>query len=171
MTTKTKSMTCIRTEKVVLNICAGIEQENVKKANSLLSNISGTKAVETKAKKRIANWKIRPGLPIGSKVTVRGSNAEELLKRLLVAVGNSLPKKLFSENGFSFGIKEYIDIPNVKYNPEIGIIGLDVSVSLVRPGFRVKNRKIKARKVPKKHLISAEESAEFIKQRFGVEIQ
>ncbi len=174
MATKTKAkadMKGIRIEKVVLNICAGAEQDHVDKAETLISAISGMKAVKTKAKKRIATWKIRPGLPIGSKATVRGENAVELLKRLLVSIDNTLSKKAFSENGFSFGIKEYIDIPEVKYDPKVGIIGLDVSVALSRPGYRVKTRKIKPKSLPKRHSISAEESMEFAKERLGVKVE
>ena len=152
----------IRIEKVVLNIGSGAEQSNVQKAKTLLSSISGMNAVETKAKKRIATWKIRKGLPIGSKVTLRGPAAEELLTRLLESL---------SENGFSFGIKEYIDIPGAKYDPKVGIIGLDVSVSLGRPGYRIKNRKIKPKRVPKRHSVGAEEGIEFIKQKFKVTIE
>ena len=158
-------------EKVVLNICAGAEQSNVEKANILLSTISGIKAVETKAKKRIATWKIRPGLPIGAKATVRSKAADELLKRLLESMDNTIPKKAFSRNGFSFGIKEYIDIPGVKYDPKVGIIGLDVSVALARPGYRVKVRKIKHSRVPAKHAISVEESMEFAKEKLGVIVE
>lgn len=167
---KTKNMRDIKIEKVVLNICAGAEQEPVKKAKILLTTIAGMNAVETKAKKRIATWKIRPGLPIGAKVTRRGKEAEELLARLLASLGNILPKKAFSANGFSFGIKEYIDIPGVKYDPKVGIIGLDVCVSLARPGYRVKLRKIKTKRLPKKHSISKEESAEFAEKKLGVKI-
>jgi len=172
--TKTKAKVNMRrvyVEKVVLNICAGAEQSNVEKANILLSTISGIKAVETKAKKRIATWKIRPGLPIGSKATLRGKAADELLKRLLESMDNTIPKKAFSRNGFSFGIKEYIDIPGVKYDPKVGIIGLDVSVALARPGYRVKVRKIKSSRVPARHAISAEESLEFAKEKLGVTVE
>ncbi len=161
----------IRIEKVVLNIGSGAEQSNVQKAKTLLSSISGMNAVETKAKKRIATWKIRKGLPIGSKVTLRGPAAEELLTRLLESLDNIVSKKSFSENGFSFGIKEYIDIPGAKYDPKVGIIGLDVSVSLGRPGYRIKNRKIKPKRVPKRHSVGAEEGIEFIKQKFKVTIE
>lgn len=165
------SMRVIKIEKVVLNICAGAEQEHVRRAVTLLSSISNMSAVETKAKKRIASWKIRPGLPIGSKITLRGASAEELLRRLLVAVDSILPKKVFTKNGFSFGIKEYIDIPKVKYDPKVGIIGLDVCVSLSRPGYRVKTRKLRSSRLSVSHSISKEDAMEFVKDKLGVKVE
>ena len=164
-------MQAIKLEKVVLNICAGAEQTQVKKANTLISAISGMKAAETTAKKRIATWKIRQGLPIGAKATIRGKKANELLKRLLEAMDNTLPKKSFTENGFCFGIKEYIDIPGVKYDPKVGIIGLDVCVSLSRPGYRVKWRKIKNHRLTKKHSVSAREATDFAINQLGVKVE
>ena len=160
----------IRIEKVVLNICAGAEQSAVEKAHTLISTISGMKATKTRAKKRIATWKIRRGLPIGSKATLRGKRAEDLLIRLLASIGNELDTESFSKNGFSFGIKEDIYIQGVKYDPKGGIIGLEVCVSLSRPGYRVKNRKIRSVRVPLRHSITPEEATNFTVEKFGVVI-
>jgi large subunit ribosomal protein L5 len=133
-----------------------------------LNKISETKAVKTFAKKRIPTWKIRPGLAVGARVTIRGKPAIELLKRLLTAVDMELKQKSFTENGFSFGIKEYVDIPGVKYDPKIGIIGLDVIVSLKRPGYRTARRKIKVGRVGTKHRISSNDAWVWIQKEFGV---
>src|SRR3989344_6685635 len=141
VSTKESPMRKIRIEKITLNIGAGTEPDNVDKAVALLNKISGVKAVKTVSQKRIAQWKLRPGLPVGAMVTLRGKKAEELLKLLLKSVDNEIKKSSFMKNGFSFGIKEYIEIPGEKYDPKIGIIGLEVAVSLSRPGFRVKRRK------------------------------
>jgi len=167
---KSNKMRDIKIEKIVLNISAGAEQDRVRKAKTLISAISKMNAVETKAKKRIATFKIRPGLPIGAKATIRGKAAIELFKQILGATDNTISKKAFSENGLSIGIKEYIDIPGVKYDPKVGIIGLDVCVSLSRPGYRVKTRKIKNKRLPKRHSISAKEALEFV-QGLGVKIE
>ena len=70
--------------------------------------------------------------------------------------------------GFSFGIPEYIEIPKVKYDPKIGIIGLNVSVTLERPGFRIKRRKLINRKVSRSHKINKEDAIEFAKNKLGV---
>ncbi len=162
-------MRTIRIDKVVLNIGAGTEVATVEKAQKLLERITGRKVVKTTAKKRIATWKLRPGLPIGAKVTLRRKSAEELLKKLLQAVNFELPESNFTENGFSFGIKEYIDIPDIKYDPKTGVIGLEVSVSLERPGFRVKQRKIRKANIAKTHKILAEDSSNFAKS-LGVKV-
>nr|AJS11786.1 50S ribosomal protein L5P [uncultured archaeon] len=155
-------------EKVTLNIGAGTETADVDKAIALLNTISGMKAVQAKARRRIANFKIRPGLPIGSVVTLRGTKAREILQRLLRAVENKIKEESFTQNGFSFGIKEYIDIPEVKYDPKIGIIGLHVNVALARCGYRVKRRKIRNAKIGSKHEISAKESAEWAQKELGI---
>lgn len=167
----TNKMRTISVDKITLNIGSGAETDNVSKAVSLLEKISGGKVVKTKSKKRIAAWKLRPGLPIGAKVTLRGAKALEVLKRLLQSVNNEILKNNFVKNGFSFGIKEYIDIPDVKYDPKIGIIGLQVIVTLKRPGYRVKLRKIKKGRVAPRHVITPEDSLTFAKEKLGVTIK
>jgi large subunit ribosomal protein L5 len=164
-------MKTIRLDKVTLNIGAGANQDDVTKAHKLLSNLSGAKPVKTHAKKRIATWKIRPGLPIGAKVTLRGKKALDLLKNLLKALNNELKMSNFTENGFSFGIREYIDVPGAKYDPDIGIIGFDTIVTLERPGFRVKRRKQKKAKIPKPHKIHKEDSMNFAQKTLGVQVK
>lgn len=162
----------IKVEKVTLNIGVGGPGESLEKAKSLLNKISNMKPVETKAKKRIPGWGIRPGLSIGVKVTIRGKKAEELLIRLLEAKGNKLSPKNFDETGnLSFGIPEYLDIPKIEYDMNIGIIGLEVAVTLARPGYRIKSRSIKKRKIPKKHQITRNEAINFIKTKFNVNVE
>ncbi|MBI2041015.1 MAG: 50S ribosomal protein L5 [DPANN group archaeon] len=174
--TQTKSvsenvMRKIKLEKITINIGAGTEAENVEKAVLLLQKISGLKAVKTTATKRIPTWKVRLGLPVGAKVTVRGRKAAELLKGLLYAVDNEIAEKAFTQNGFSFGLKEYIDIPGIKYDAKIGIIGLEVAVSLMRPGYRVARRKLMQSKIARSHLITAEESLKWAQESFGVKLK
>jgi len=160
----------IKVEKITLNIGSGPDPKNVEKGYKLLETISNMKPVEALAKARIATWKIRPGLSIGSKVTVR-KDPEALLKRLLKAVDMKIAEGKFNENGFSFGIHEYIEIPEVKYDPKIGIIGLNVSVTLTRPGFRIKRRKLIQRKVGKTHRLTKEDSIGFAKSKLGVIVE
>lgn len=161
----------IRIGKVTLNIGAGKEQNKLEKGILLLKNITGINPVKTFTNKRIPGWGLRPGLPIGCKLTLRKQKAEEILKRLLDAKSNKLrPKQFDKEGNLAFGIHEYIDIPDVKYDPKIGISGLEVCVTLERPGFRIKQRRIMKRKVPKKHKITKEDAMEFIKKKFNVEV-
>jgi len=161
----------IRLEKVTLNIGTGGPGEALEKALKLLKKISNRTPVKTATKTRIPTWKTRPGLEIGAKVTLRKKEAEELLKNLLNGINNKLPLKKFDDFGnFSFGIKEYIDITGQEYDAEIGIIGLEIAVTLEKPGFRIKKRKFFKSRVNKKHRISKEEAIEFIKKKFGVEV-
>ncbi len=159
----------IRVEKVTLNIGVkgpGVELENAKK---ILGIITGRKTITTKSRKR-STFGVAKGREIGSKVTARG-NATALLKRLLEAVDNKLKASQFDVQGnFSFGIPEYINIPGVKYDPEIGIMGLDVCVTLARPGFRVRKRRIRPGKIGKAHEIKKEDAMKFAEKELGVKV-
>src|SRR3989338_2936535 len=161
----------IRIEKLTLNIGVGDSGDKLDKAMSLLKEISGEKPVKTKTTKRIPTLNIRPKLAIGAKVTLRGGKAEKMLTRLLKSVNNMIQKRKFDDYGnFSFGVKEYINIPEVEYIPEIGIIGLEAAVTLERRGFRVKRRILRKNRVGKKHLITKEQSMDFIRNKFNAEI-
>jgi len=159
----------IRIEKITLNIGAGEAGPKLDRAVKLLQKITNAKPIKTKSHKRIPTWGVRPGLEIGCKVTLRKKKVE-LLKNLLIAADNKLKPSQFHNGTFSFGVPEYINIPNVNYDPEIGIIGLEVAVTLERPGFRIKRRSIKTKKIPPKHTITKEEAIEFMKKNFGIEI-
>lgn len=160
----------IRIEKITLNIGCGESGERLEKAKKLLENLINKKVVITKTHKR-TTFGMAKGRPIGCKVTLRGKKAEEFLKRALDAVDFKLPKNVFDKQGsFSFGIKEHISIPDVKYDPDIGILGMDVCVSLERPGFRVKRKKI-SRKIGRKHLIKPEEAMEWAVKNYKVELE
>jgi large subunit ribosomal protein L5 len=170
--TQAQAMKQIRLVKLTLNIGAGKEQSVLERGIVLLKQITGTDPIKTITQKRIPGWGLRPGLPIGCKLTIRGEEAMKLAKRLLTAKSNVLSKNNFDEEGnVSFGIKEYIDIPETKYDPKIGIMGLQASLTLERPGFRVKKRKIMKRSIPRKHRISREESIGFMKHNFGINIK
>lgn len=161
----------IRIEKVTLNIGAGKDQNKLEKGILLLKNVTGIDPVKTFTNKRIPAWGLRPGLPIGCKLTLRKKKAEEILLMLLGAKDNKLSLHQFDKEGnIAFGIHEYIDIPGIKYDPKIGILGLEVCVTLERPGFRIKKRRIMKRKIPPRHKIKKEEVVEFMKKKFNVEV-
>ena len=163
----------VRIEKVTLNIGVGGPGDKLEKAGKLLNVISGSKIIQTRSgpTTRIPTWGVRPNLPLACKVTVRGKKAEELLKRLLQAVENRLSSKKFDKFGnFSFGIPEYIDIPDVPYDPSIGVIGLEAAVTLQRPGFRVKRKSVHATKIGARHAIKKEEAMEYLKTKFNLTI-
>ncbi len=162
----------IRIEKLTLNIGAGKEQVNLNKAIKVIEDITGITPVKTKTTKRIAAWGLRPGLPIGCKLTLRKKQVPDVLKRLLSAKDNILSIKSFDDHGnISFGIAEYIDIPGTKYDPKIGIMGLQASITLSRPGFRVKQRKLFKSKIGKNHRITKQEAIDFMKKEYNIKIK
>ncbi len=161
----------ISVEKVTLNIGAGKDQAKLEKGIKLINSITGYKPVKTFTKKRIQEWGLRPGLPIGCKLTLRKKVALDLLKRLLEAKDNTLQvSNLDGEGNISFGINEYIDVPGAKYDPDIGIMGFQVCITLRRKGFRVKRRAIKRRAIPSKHRIKKDDAIDFMKTAFNLKI-
>ncbi len=161
----------IKIEKVTLNIGAGKNTALLDKGLKLLKTISGVQPVKTITQKRIPAWGLRPGLPIGCKVTLRNEAAKDVLLRLLQAKNFTLKETQFDDNGnVAFGIHEYIDIPTVKYDPEIGIIGFEICITLERPGFRIKKRKIQTKSIPQRHKITKIDAIEFMKNQFKVKI-
>jgi len=161
----------LKLEKVVVNIGVGKSGEPLQKASMVLEELFGQKPSVRRAKKTIKDFGIKRGEPIGVVVTLRGQKAVEALKRLLQAKGNTIPASSFDEHGsVSFGIKEHIDIPGVKYKPELGIFGMDVSVFITRPGYRVMYRRRARSKVGHSHRVKKEEAIEFMKANFGVEV-
>ena len=157
----------IKIEKLCINIGVGEAGDKLKKAQKLLEILTNRKPIITKGKKKIPTLGVRPGLPIGVKVTIR-RNIKELLDRLLEAKERVINKGSFTDSGVSFGVEEYLLIPGMDYDPELGIMGMDVTVVLKRPGFRIKNRKIKRSKVGKNQLITVDESIKFMKEKYGV---
>jgi large subunit ribosomal protein L5 len=161
----------IRLEKVVLNMGVGKSGEAIEIAKKALDQITGKKSCARDAKATQRDWGVRKGEPIGVAVTVRGQDAAVLLKRLFEAVGNRIKGKSFDNFGnVSFGIKEHIDIPGIKYDPQIGILGLEAAVTLTRPGFSIRVRSRHKASVGKHHRITKDEAIEFLTREFGVTI-
>jgi len=163
-----------RLDKIVLNMGVGegvTDRKKVEAAAKELALISGQKAVITKAKKSIATYKLRDGMTIGCKVTLRGENAHRVLKNALWVRENRLPAYCFSAaGGLNFGIPDYTGFADEKYDPDIGIFGLDVAVAFERPGFRISRRKVARRKVGPRHRLTREECQEFMQQNFKLEV-
>ncbi len=160
-----------RIEKVVVNLNVGKSGEPLEKANQVLKEITGQTPVKKKAKKTIRDFGIREGESIAVVVTLRKQPAIDFLKKVLPVVDNKVARRAFDVRGnFAFGLKEHIEIPGVKYDPEIGIFGMDICVSVNRPGQRIKIRKRQSKPVGPKHLLTPEESIVFVKQTLGVEI-
>ena len=167
----TNKMMDIRLEKAVINIGVGDAGERLIKAEKVLKMITGKKPIRTIAKTTNRDLGIRKSMQIGCKVTLRGSEAEEFVKKAFWIRDNRIANYSFdAEGNFSFGIQDYTDFPGMKYDPEIGIFGLDVTTAIGRPGRRVQKRKIMRTKLPKHHRVTKKEGMQFVKSKFGVEV-
>ena len=166
---KANPMREILIDKVVINIGVGESGERHKKAYELLEQLTGQKPAITYAEKTIKNFGIRRGEAIGVKVTLRGEKAVKFLKDALSVKEFRLSRRQVGNGEFSFGIAEHIDLPGVSYDPDVGIFGMDVCVSLRRRGYRVARRRRAKAKVGKDHRITREETIEFLKS-LGVEV-
>lgn len=161
----------ITLEKVVLNMGVGKSGDAIEVAKKALDQISGKKSCARDARETQRDFGVRKGEPIGAAVTVRGEDAVTLAKRLFEAKGNQLNGRSFDDFGnFSFGIREHIDIPGVKYDPTIGILGLDIAFTLTRPGYGIRKRSKHKASVGKTHRISSQEAKDFVSKEFGVTI-
>ena len=119
----------IHIEKVVVNIGVGEAGERLVKAQKVLEMVTGHKSVQTASRTINRDWGIRKGMPLGCKVTLRGDDATEFLKKALPIREMRVPAYSFDKEGnMSFGITDYTDFDGMKYDPEIGIYGMDTRV-------------------------------------------
>ena len=160
----------IKVEKLTLNVGAGKDQGKLERGMKLLKLLTGVDPVKTVTMKRVPTWGLRPNLPIGCKITIR-KDVNALLKRLLYAKHFNLKESNFDNNGsISFGIPEYVDVEGIEYNHDIGLMGFEVSVTLERPGYRIKKRSLNTSKLGKKHKITKQEAIDYLKNDFKVKI-
>jgi large subunit ribosomal protein L5 len=158
-------------DKVVVNMAVGRSGEPLQKAMTVLEQLTGQAPCRRNAKKTIREWGIRKTEPIACLVTLRGTLADEFLKRGLDAVGNRLRGSSFDGDGnFAFGIREHIGIPGVRYDPDLGIFGMDVCVVLRKPGYRVKRRRYLKATVGKRQVLSRQEAMDFIHDTYNVDL-
>jgi large subunit ribosomal protein L5 len=161
----------LRIGKVVINIGVGRSGEAIERARRVIEDLVKQKASSRKAKKSIRDFGVHKGEPIGMMVTLRGKKTTDVLKLLLEARENRIPASAFDDFGnCSFGIKEHIEIPGVRYSPEIGIFGMNVSAVLERSGYRVARRNHAPGKIGKSQRVSRDESMDYFKQNFGLEV-
>ncbi len=164
-------MRALSIDKITVHIGTGESGERLTTAEKLLQTITKQKPVRAMAKKTIPTFSIKKHEPIGCKVTLRGNNATDFFKTALKIVENVLNESQFDTNGnFSFGIEEHTDFPGMKYDPTIGIFGMDVSVALKRAGYRISKRKIEFHKIPHSHRLTKEDAISFVKEKYGAEV-
>lgn len=154
-------------------LSAGATGQDLLKAKRLLDLVSKRKAqiIKSGPKRRIPELGVKPNMELGTRVTLRGKEAVQLLKRLLGAVGNKIRQKSVKENHFSFGIEEYIDIPDMEYVRDIGIRGFNVTVVFERAGVRVKRRKIKRGALPRRQHVSPQEIINYMTEVFKTKFE
>ncbi|WP_338739250.1 50S ribosomal protein L5 [Haloplanus salilacus] len=158
-----------RIEKVVVHMGVGEGGRELADAEDILEDVTGQQSVRTSARRTVQEFNIREGDPIGAKVTLRGDEAEEFLRTALPLV--DLSASQFDETGnVSFGIEEHTAFPSQEYDPNIGIYGLDVTVNLVRPGYRVAKRDKMSRSIPSGHRLDAADAVAFVEDTFDVEV-
>ena len=154
----------IKIKKVILGV--GGVAEKLDKGVKLLKFLTNRTPSKTKSHKRIPELGVRPGLFVGAVVTLR-KDVDGILRKLLSSIDNTLKRDQIAENGFSFGIKEYIEIPGTEYQRDIGIMGLDVTIVFKRTGKRIILKKIKRGRIPKRHRINREEIIKFMEEKFN----
>ncbi|MBO7352554.1 MAG: 50S ribosomal protein L5 [Candidatus Methanomethylophilaceae archaeon] len=158
-------------EKVVVNIGVGEAGERLAKAEKVLEMVTKQKPVETISKTVNRDLGIREGMPLGCKVTLRGDAAVDFVKQALSIREMRVPEYSFDQEGnMSFGISDYTDFEGMKYDPEIGIFGMDISVVLRRPGNRITQRALLKRRIPKSHRVARDEAIQYMKDNFQIEM-
>jgi large subunit ribosomal protein L5 len=167
----TNVMRKLKVAKVTVNIGVGQGGERLEKAEKVLANLTGMKPVRTMARKAIRDWNVREGTPIGVKVTLRGDQAVSFTKRALWTRNFRIANWSFDQEGnLLFGVPDHTSFEGQKYNPEVGIFGMDIAVTVERPGFRLKHRRLVTRKVSPRHRVDRIESQAFLKELLGLEI-
>lgn len=168
---KDHPMRAIFIEKVVVNIGVGTSGEKLEKAAQVLRQLTEQEPSLRKARKSIKEWGVRKGEPIGVMVTLRKSKAIWFLLKALAAIDFTLKRSQFDNMGnVSFGIREHILIPGTKYDPNLGIWGMDIAVRLARPGYRVMYRRRCKHKIGKKQRVTKEEAIEYFEKVLGVKV-
>ncbi|MFW3145261.1 MAG: 50S ribosomal protein L5 [Thermoplasmatota archaeon] len=161
----------IRIEKVVINIGVGEAGEKLSRAQKVIELLTSKNSTQTLSTHTNKDLGIRKGMPIGCKVTLRNEDASEFLKRAFWVKENRIMGYSFDPEGnFSFGISDYTDFEGMKYNPDIGVFGLDISVVLTRAGRRVVRRKRSPGHIPHSHRVTKEEARDWVAKTFEVEV-
>lgn len=159
----------VRIAKATVNIGVGEAGERLARAEKLLYSITQQKSVRTTSKVTNPEFGIRKGQPIACKVTLRGEKAHDAIKLILSGIDNKIkPTQFDSQGNLSFGIHEHIDIPGMRYDPDIGIFGMNVNITFEKPGYRIKRRKIQRKRIPHKHQVTPDETLEFMKENFQI---
>lgn len=169
--TKKEVMSRPSIEKVTVNIGVGEAGDRLQKAVKVLSNITNHQPIRTLSNTTNKEWGLRKRMPIGCKVTLRGKDADDFLIKALKTRDNKMADYSFDDEGnLSYGIPDHTLFENQRYDPNIGIFGMDICITMKKPGYRIKNRRINQRKVPHRHRIKRDETIKFFTEKFNVVI-
>ena len=161
----------IRVVKIVVNAGVGESGEARTKAEKVLQMVTHQKPVATRAHSTNRDFGIRQGQEIGAKVTLRGAAAVDFLQRAFEARDRQLDVDSIDRNGnFSFGVADYTDFSGMKYDPAIGIHGMDIAVELGRAGFCIRTRRLQSRPLPRALRSTRDETRAFLAASFGVTV-
>ena len=164
-------MTAARIAKITVNIGVGEGGEKMEKAEKVLSKLTGHKPVRTLGKVNNRELGVKPGDPIGCKVTLRGPDAGAFLRRALYTRKNKVYDYSFDNQGnLQFGIADYTNFEGERYDPEVGVFGMDVCITLEKPGARIKHRRNRSRQVPPDHRVSRDEAMAFLTGTYDIEV-
>jgi|TARA_B100000767_G_scaffold275795_1_gene315809 large subunit ribosomal protein L5 len=161
-----------RIAKVCVNIGVGEGGDRLLNAENVLKMVTGVKPQRTLGKIQNRDLKVRIGAPIGCKATIRNKDKiKQFLTDAFSCREDVVPSWNFDREGnLSFGVRDYTDFPGQKYDPDIGIFGMDINVVLERPGHRVSRRRRAKRKIPVKHKITADESRTWFADNYNIKI-
>jgi len=168
---KENPMMQIVLDKVTLNIGIGASEDRYENASAILQRLTNHKPTMAKAKARKPEFGIKKDQVIGAYVTLRKKDAEEMLKEAFDAVDNKIKRSAIAGNSINFGVNEYIYFSGIKYDPKIGMLGLNINATFTRKGKRVEERRRKRGKMSNRHkTIKPEELEKYISQKYGVKI-
>jgi large subunit ribosomal protein L5 len=168
---KSNPMTKPRIEKVTVNIGVGEAGERLEKAQTVLQQVTHNAPIQTLSKTTNKDLGLRLRMPIGCKVTLRGKDAHDFLIRAFETRENRIADYAFDDQGnMSFGIPDHTLFKDQKYNPDIGIFGMDVCITMEKPGYRIKRRRIQRRKIHQNHMLDKNETIHFFTETFKLEV-